>query len=634
MNAARLLIIALTALSFFLTTITSTALAEDDFEPNVPTLNPEELEPGMTGYGLSVFQGTEPEKFDIEVRGVVFDYNGGDDMIIIMAKHPIIDGHGVIAGMSGSPIFVEKGGEAHLIGALAYGWSFSIRGIAGVAPIRKMLDVYQLVTEESQVLPDNLSTLSAWPEGQEALGRLSQPPSGPIEIPRAEFARMGLDPGAGTGGDTFAMEPLGAPLLVSTRSQLAMNAIEKAFKGTYLRPKMVGLQGGASGAGSNVEAASLQNGSAFSMVLVDGDLQMMAMGTATYVDGNRMVGFGHPMFAIGALDMPMSLSEVVAVIPTLAIPFKIGNTVKEIGAMRQDRWFAVGGTLDARSETVPLSIHLKSKETAVDEQFSFRLWNNNEFLPMEVLSCYFHVMEGRARVEGPMTLESSYTIKLEDGRTLERTDYLSGRNMVAVITVYDIADVVNALVNNRYEPVRVKSIDIDLEMRPETNFNVLTRVTKGKTRLKPGETARATLRLERWRDEPIEMEVSMPIPENLKPGKYEWHLADSPERLSLEYAFRPRLQKVENFDDFISMWRPAYRTDRLYMLLVDPSENMVVDGSKLVNLPKSVAGLTEATIRESSQKGSSKARLIKEEQLQMDAMFLGTNVIELEIVDE
>ena len=158
-------------------------------ELGLETLDPEDLRPGMTGYGLTVFQGTEPVRFDVTIKGVLPGYLGTDALIIIEADHPELEDIGAVAGMSGSPIFVDD----KMIGALSYGWGFSWRPIGGVTPIRKMLEVRELVTEESAIPPsERVAPLKGWPEARKALSELreSSMEASPISVPRSELAAM------------------------------------------------------------------------------------------------------------------------------------------------------------------------------------------------------------------------------------------------------------------------------------------------------------------------------------------------------------------------------------------------------------------------------------------------------------
>src|SRR4029077_9162493 len=104
-------------------------------EPGDP-LPLSEVKPGMKGYGLTVFSGTVPEKFDVEVISVLHNFRPSMDLVLIKTPNPRLNITRTVAGMSGSPIYLQ----GKMIGAYAYGWLFGVEPIAGVTPIRAMLE--------------------------------------------------------------------------------------------------------------------------------------------------------------------------------------------------------------------------------------------------------------------------------------------------------------------------------------------------------------------------------------------------------------------------------------------------------------------------------------------------------------
>ncbi|MBP9112113.1 MAG: hypothetical protein KBF88_04855, partial [Polyangiaceae bacterium] len=100
------------------------------------TIDPSEIKEGMKGYGLTVFRGTQPEKFDVEAIGVMKNFRAGQDLILVKTPHPRLNITKNVKGMSGSPIYFE----GRLAGAYAYSLaSFQAEPVAGVTPIAPML---------------------------------------------------------------------------------------------------------------------------------------------------------------------------------------------------------------------------------------------------------------------------------------------------------------------------------------------------------------------------------------------------------------------------------------------------------------------------------------------------------------
>lgn len=599
----------------------------------IPTLDSTDVKPKMTGYGLTVFTGIEPERFEIEVKGVLRKANGGDDLIIIEAASPYLDGHGPIAGMSGSPIFVQHEGEDKLIGALAYGWGFSLRPICGVTPIDRMMEVYDLVTVESPVSPEEQPlSLRAWPEALELMERGSAAPPRPLKVPQTEFAAMGID-GMTDASGQVEMQPLGTPLLVSTRSERVMSILNQTFEGTLMRPVMAGLQGSASGAGDDVEA-SLQNGSAFSVILVTGDLELSALGTATYVGEDRLVGFGHPMFGEGPIDVPIAFSEVYTTVPSLQRPFKLGGALKQVGALRQDRLWAVGASLEADARMIPLKLRVEAPETEMSRTYNYRLWDNRSYLPGLALSCVMDALDGTARITGPMSLELVYTLVLSDGRALDRDFQISGLDMAGLLSAITMAQDLSDLANNRYQAVDIDRIDAEVRIEQKTDVMVLEKVMKSRSTLRPGDLFKGKVQYGRWREEPEKFSFEFPLPRTMRPGSYEIHVMDGFTRAEWEYRLNPRLGGIESFDDFVKNRAVSYANDAVYILLIDPGQHLIVDGGKLSNLPNSITETTKATMREAAAIGAARGVLVREERRRFGAMVMGAAVLPITVTEK
>ncbi len=99
-----------------------------------PTIPIEQIKPGMTGYGLTVFYGFKVERFKVRVVSVLKNFLPKQDLFLVYVDHPRVRKTGVLGGMSGSPIYIQ----GKLAGALAYGWRFSKEPVAGITPIANM----------------------------------------------------------------------------------------------------------------------------------------------------------------------------------------------------------------------------------------------------------------------------------------------------------------------------------------------------------------------------------------------------------------------------------------------------------------------------------------------------------------
>src|SRR5687768_9342854 len=126
--------------------------------PNAQTtfLPLDEVRPGMVGVGRTVFQGTDLEDFKVHVVGVMRNVIGPKRSLILarLEGGPLAK-TGVIAGMSGSPVYVD----GKLMGAVSYALGqFSTEPIAGITPIAEMLDATMMGGATRTTRPVSLET--------------------------------------------------------------------------------------------------------------------------------------------------------------------------------------------------------------------------------------------------------------------------------------------------------------------------------------------------------------------------------------------------------------------------------------------------------------------------------------------
>src|SRR5438874_4713731 len=134
----------ITAALLLLAVVTAQAQTKIKFDkkstpPVTPLFALEDLRPGMKGFARTVFTGSEPEEFGLEILGVLPGFTGPrQSMIIARLNGMNVDKTGVFAGMSGSPVFIDN----RLVGAIAYSFPFSKEAICGITPIREMIDIF------------------------------------------------------------------------------------------------------------------------------------------------------------------------------------------------------------------------------------------------------------------------------------------------------------------------------------------------------------------------------------------------------------------------------------------------------------------------------------------------------------
>lgn len=311
-------------------------------------LRPDQLQSGMKGHGLSVFKGTKPERFEVEIVGVLKNTFPKQDMILIRMSGANLEKHKVIAGMSGSPIYIN----GKLIGALAYGWTFENEPLAGVTPIHNML-----------------AELNRSPSQANAPGQAS------FSFHRSTTQTASA---AADGANLSAPQPLLTPLSLGGFSPRVIQRMTDDFAPFGLLPVAAG---GVSGAASTGPAGALNApvyapGSAIGVAMIRGDFNAVAVGTVTHVEGDRVLAFGHPFFGGGFTRAPAMVADVQTVMSSMARSFKMAVGSRELGAMVGDWQSCIVADTSARAEMLPVAIDVINRSTGHKEHYDVEVMRN------------------------------------------------------------------------------------------------------------------------------------------------------------------------------------------------------------------------------------------------------------------
>ncbi|MBE7560761.1 hypothetical protein HS125_18180 [bacterium] len=300
-------------------------------------ISPRDISRGMKGVGKSVFVGTQVEEFQVEVLGVVWNNLAKTDMILCRLSGQNLEHSGTVAGMSGSPIYIE----GRLAGALAYGYMFSKDPIVGVTPIGPMLDVMKEdMTKKPwrRVPPSHVNPAA----GKEALQQWWNSAALPF---RGLESGSDFLPNSTFLPDAGSMMPLATPLVLSG---VPASVVEEFRDQFYQRGWVPLAMPGGARKKEATHPVVLEPGASVGVGLLSGDIDAAAVGTLTWQDGDRFVAFGHPMDQAGSTDLPFNATYVVHVMAMLNRSFKLGYALEPLGSLRQDRTPGVAGSMARR----------------------------------------------------------------------------------------------------------------------------------------------------------------------------------------------------------------------------------------------------------------------------------------------
>jgi hypothetical protein len=353
----------------------------------VSVMSFDEVQRGMKGTGRTVFDGTRIETFQVEILGKLPKIAPDQNLILGRCSGGPLEETGILAGMSGSPVMIGD----KLVGAVAYSWGFSTDAIAGITPIDEMLAISQL--PES----GGLRTGSLAPQRRHV--DLLQAPELATAFLRERWSSL-LSPAAG-------MLPISVPLAVSGVGYRGLERLRPELSQAGFLPMLAGSAGDAS-----IPAPRLQPGSAVGLKLVRGDLEFTATGTATWVEGDQVLAFGHPLFGLGEVDLPLTGATVQALMPSLQQSARIATPLAEVGALRQDRSSGVLGRLDVRPRMIPVRLQL-TRQAGTEHTFSFDIADDPLLSPLLLYVSLQGILASKERGFG------SATVRLKEGSVIK-----------------------------------------------------------------------------------------------------------------------------------------------------------------------------------------------------------------------
>ncbi len=435
----------------------------------VPDFPLDEVITGLTGYGLTEVPGGAVERFDVEVVSVQHDAGPGFPLVLVRASGALIEAAGgVAAGMSGSPVYLRRGGKDALLGAVGYVFPESDHDLALVTPIAAMRD-RRVVTAPASVRVAGLGTA----------------------------------------------RPVSTPVLMSGASPRAAPLLTDLFHGAPTTP--VVAQRGAQGAAGQAETsqeADLAPGDAVAVQLMSGDLQLAALGTLTAVEGRSLLAFGHPLFGTGTASYGLATAEVTAFVPSTVVPFKLANVSgATVGAVSHDTPAALVGATGVAPSTVELELTVSA--TGREERFAMRLAADERLYPQLTAIAALEASDRVLRATGAGRAELAWEVTLSGGDKVNVVEQVSSETDVALAAARLAAGPLAILATNRFEDPSVTRVSLSVGLSRDPGSADVAKVVLETQELVAGQHAILHVRLQPYRQEAVVRTFSAPLPEDL-----------------------------------------------------------------------------------------------------------------------
>ncbi len=545
--------------------------------------NVDDVRAGMKGYGKTVLRGTKLETFQAEVLGVLKNTSPGRDMVLCRLSGLDLERTGVIAGMSGSPVYID----GRLLGAVAFAWPFGKEPLAGVTPITQMIAYADAGPRRQPAEPVRLGLAK------------------PLTLDGRSFdsvtVAQSFDDPAPAAADGLWLAPLRTPLAATGFTPHSLRLLGDALRHTGAVPV---AGGGASAAiAAEAKAAKLEPGGPLSVALITGDFDLSGIGTVTHIDGDRVYGWGHPFFGCGGCAFPMMTGYIHTVCPRQTVSFKMGSPLRAVGVIDEDVSTCVAGRLHRTPDLLPVVMTVR-RGGADSRTFHVQVVRQPAMVASLVFTALTNAVDMEGELPEELTAELRCTVELAGLPPVVFADTYSGsavsggRAPAALFS--PVASVVNLLQYNAYKPVRIDRIECETKLTPGRRTAEIDSVELDADTVVPGEALKATVTLRPYRGPRQRVRVELPVPADLAEGPYTATVCDGPTQARLHLKDHPELgspQTVEHILAALRVQTAARRTELVLRVPTGPTGVALDDGRTLPDLPPGVAHALAQTRR-------------------------------------
>jgi hypothetical protein len=545
-------------------------------QPDARLFPLEDVKPGMKGVARTVFKGTEAEEFGVEILGVLPGFPGPhQSAIIARLSGANAEKTGVFAGMSGSPVYID----GRLVGAIAFSFPFSKEPIAGITPIKQMIELFERGagrnvggTPEPRTVSFTELAATEWKPSLPKQTIAGVPFVAPVAANSPLISLLGQQ-----------FQPIATPVVFGGVSQDALALYAPQLQANGLMP-VSGVGGAAAitplGA---ITEKTLAPGTSVSVQLVRGDYSVAASGTVTFRDGNKIYAFGHPFLSLGSSDMPMTEASVVTVIPNVNNSFKLAVPGQMVGSISQDRASGIYGQLGQAPKMIPVKINLHTSRDRT-EVYSYEVASDPFLTPLLLNLTIFSTITSSERTQGDATISISGKINVVGQEPISVERRFSAAN-ASMLAAGSIAVPVNTLLTSGFENVQIGGITLDITSTDTKKAAALERIALDQTEIGRGETVEIQAYVRTDSGKQFVQRIPVQIPRDVPLGQLLIFVGDGGvlQQGSAAQAFVP-----QNLSQLVGAINKVKKSDRLYIKLFRLTSGAVIGTSELPNLPPSV----------------------------------------------
>ena len=521
----------------------------------------DEVRPGMKGTAYTVFQGTQPEPMGVEVLGVLRNMLGPkSDLILVRLKGEKPEYTGVVAGMSGSPVYVD----GKLLGAISYRiGQFSKDPIAGVTPIQQMLEINEF--DKSVPAQDPVSAAKPAEAQKTSTGAVS----GDLQ----SYAQF--------------LQPIDAPFVFSGFNESAIQQFAPKLAAAGITPVM-----GVGSASDAKQPEPLVPGSAVSAVMVRGDMDVAATCTVTYMDKDHLLACGHPLTQYGMVEMPMAKANVVATLSSPMNSFKIVNTTESVGEFVQDRHTGILGRFDREPQMIPVSLTIHGPSGP--KEYHYEVLNNPKMTPLMMMTTVFNALMGMNQYGEETTYRMNGRIHVNGYPDVRLNNMFSpvDSSPTAFAVATALGDHFGRIYDNPYQAPTIEGVNLEFDLERDRKAAVLETARTDVTEARPGDEITIEAVLRPYRGDRIVRRIPVRVPTSVPKGTLRILVSDA-DTLDRARHVIPGTNHRMDLNSTIELLNKEHVNDHLYVSLLEANPQATVEDKVMPAVPLSVMTIME-----------------------------------------
>lgn len=551
-----------------------------------------DIHPGLKGIGKTIFQGDQMTEFQVEVLGVLRGVLAPKhDAILVRLSGDRVEKTGVVAGMSGSPVYID----GKLLGAVAVSFPFSKEPYGLVTPIEDMVAVAptggnqtaQLGAGNGASLGSSLGYFVRAEGG--AAGELRFVPGRSAPIPALPETESG---GASRNALVAAMR---LPVRFGGFDEKLIEEYAPQFRALGLEPLAGGALTGAPSVNapanawppSAAELDKVQPGQMISMLFMSGDFNLAADCTVTLRQGDRVYACGHQVFQLGKTDIPFAPAHVLATIPAMTVSFKVDDPGTPVGSIHQDRFGAIYGKLDDRAQTIPVRISVKS-DLDRTETYRFSVAQAPLISPLLLQLALVSAVGATERGLGPSTLALNGKIRLAGGDSVNLDDVLVSDSGPANAAGAMVAAPLNALLTSDFPGLRIEGIDLDMSVSDRDRAATLETAWTSKSEVRPGDSIDVMAVVRTPAGESFTQRIPVTVPENINSKTLTLVVGSGAAADAIEGRLTPLASPPRDLHRMVGALNKMRRNNRMYAVLLAPEGSFRLAGDEFPAPPPSL----------------------------------------------